>query len=340
MSQQPKSKKNTLTKRLKTPIVRLQDLRKRRAHKSFAMTKQRDIPKRPTLPRYLPFTRSVFDLLWKYRRTFGLFAVLYILASGLLIGFSQQDQYRNLAGAVQDAAPDLAADGIGVIGQTVSLFGATISGTLNASLTEIQQLYLAILYLVTWLVLVWLMRQLYVNNDIKIREALYNACAPFISTLLIVGLMLLQAIPGAIGIFVFSIATQNGILAGGVEAMLFGIAALLLVTLSLYWLTSSFFALLIVTLPGTYPMVAIRGANDLALGRRLQLMVRLLWLIVLLAVVWVFCLFPALIIDQLINISWFPLVTIAFQVATVLSFVIAVSYIYMLYRRMIDEPTQ
>lgn len=298
------------------------------------------MPKRSKLPGYIAFTVSVFRIVLKYWRPFLLLLTLYVLVSLLIVGFTQQDQFRSLTEAIDEINKEAGEDVLGGIYQVAGIFGVTLMGSLNSSLSEIQQFYMAIIYTMTWLILIWLLRHLMAGNVVRVRDAVYNAGAPLVSSICILALMLLQALPGAIGLFIFSIATQNSIFSDGVSAMCFGILALLLVVMSLYWLTSSFFAFLIVTIPGTYPMSAVRGAADLALGRRTQLLIRLIWLLLLIVLIWAILVIPALFIDDWLNVSWLPLVTIMVQVATAISFIVSVTYIYTLYRRMIDDPAK
>lgn len=321
-------------------LQRLRDLRTRRAHKSLTLTRHRDRPPRVRLPGYIAFTVSVFSTLRKYRRPLVIVLVLYVLVALLLIGVTQQDQLRTITDVIEQVGQEAAGNPLDTATKAITLFGSTLIGSLNTSLSEIQQFYMAIVYALMWLVLVWSLRHLMAGNMIRVRDALYNAGAPIISTMCILLLMLLQALPGGIGAFVFSLSIQDGVLSGGVAAMCFGILAILLLVLSLYWLTSSFIALIIVTIPGTYPMSAIRGAAELVLGRRMQVLFRLLWLCALLVLVWAVLLIPAILIDLWMKVSWLPLVTIMIQVASGSSMVVGVSYIYMLYRRMVDEPAQ
>lgn len=315
-------------------------LRSRRAHKSFVLTRRRDIPKRPRLPGYLSFTWSVCNTLWHFRKPlFGLLAV-YVVVGLLLIGVSQQDEYRTITDTLQQADAATGTEAIGTLTKVAGVFGATLFGSLSASLTELQQFYLILVYVLMWLAIVWMLRQLLAGNAVKVRDGLYHAGAPLIPAFCIAGLMVVQVLPGALGLLVFSIATQGGVIAGGAAAMMFGVGALLLVVLSLYWLTSSFFALLIVTLPGTYPMTAIRGAGDIALGRRTSLMLRLLWLAVILGILWAFIVLPALLVDFWMKVSWLPLVTISVQVATGMSLIFGVGYVFLLYRRMIERSDE
>ena len=195
-------------------------------------------------------------------------------------------------------------------------------------------------YVLMWLVTIWLLRQLIADNAVRIRDALYNACAPLISTLCVCALMLIQSLPGALGVYLFSVAVSSGALGDGLPAMLFGVAAGLLILLSLYLLASSFFALIIVTLPGTYPMTAIRGAGDIALGRRFSLLLRLLWLVLVIALIWALSVLPVLLLDMWLGLSWTPLVAITVQAVTGLSLIYGFSYIFLLYRRMIDASNE
>lgn len=328
------AKKPKLSERVRS---RVSNLRARRGHHSFRLTKRRDIPKHAPLPGLFKFTGSVFRILFKYKRLFFVLLLIYIVVATATIGISQQDQYHTLIDAVQSLGPDLAGGKLDAVTQTTGLLGVTLSGGLNASLSDIQQMYLALLYFITWLVVVWLVRQLLADNIVKVRDALYNACAPFVSTLIVLALMAVQSLPAVVGIMAFSTVTQNAGL-NGVEAMLFGMGALLLVVLSLYWLCSSIFALLIVTLPGTYPMMAIRAAGDIAVGRRVSLIIRLLWLVLVLVAVWAVIFTPILLIDIWINVTWSPLVPLAVQLLSGFTLLFAATYIYMLYRRMIDEP--
>lgn len=316
-------------------------LRRRRAHKSLVLTRRRDIPRATPLPGYVSFTASVWRLLWQHKKTFGVLLGFFLFASVLLIGVAQQDEYRSITDAFQGAEEEAGGDPFGTTTRAVGVFGATFFGSLSGSLSEMQQFYLVGLYVIMWMVVVWLLRHLMAENSVKIRDALYSACAPLISTACVCVLMLLQAVPGALGIFIFTIASTSGVLGdGGAPAMAFGLATALLVLLSLYWLASSFFALIIVTLPGTYPMTAIRGASDIALGRRLILLLRLLWLVLHIALIWIIIVLPVLLIDMWVGLSWSPLVALTVQATTGLSLIYGFSYIFMLYRRMIDDTIE
>jgi hypothetical protein len=134
----------------------------------------------------------------------------------------------------------------------------------------------------------------------------------------------------------------TGLLDNGIEAMLFWVADGLLAMLSVYWLSSTFFALIIVTLPGMYPFKAIKTAGDLVVGRRLRLLLRFIWMAVVVLIVWGLVLIPTIIFDSwLKNVwsaaSWVPIVPVVLLTISSLTIIWVSSYTYLLYRKVIAD---
>jgi hypothetical protein len=198
------------------------------------------------------------------------------------------------------------------------------------------------LLLFTWLTTVWLLRATFAGKKPKLRDGLYNAGAPILPTFLVGLLLLVQLLPVALAIVGYTSASATGLLNGGIEAMLFWSVALLLGTLSLYWITSTFFALIIVTLPGMYPFQAIKTAGDLVVGRRIRILLRLLWVALIVAVLWLVIMVPIILLDTWIKgmlpaIEWLPVVPVALLVMSTLTVVWVASYVYILYRKVVDD---
>ena len=107
--------------------------------------------------------------------------------------------------------------------------------------------------------------------------------------------------------------------------------------LSLYWMTSSFIAMIIVTLPGMYPFTALKTAGDLVVGRRLRIMLRLAWLVVGILPTWAIVLIPMIFIQGSLKIDWLPLVPMTALVMGSMTVLWAAVYIYLLYRKLIDD---
>lgn len=322
---------------------RVQGLLIRRPHRSFRRTYRRDYKRTLKLPGYWAFTGHVRKLLWQHRRTFGLLTLVYMLLTVILVGMASQDTYTQLQAALEEAGSEIFDGDWNQVGQAGLLLVAGVTGSFTDTLTEAQQIYGSILLLFAWLTTVWLLRAILAGNKPRLRDGLYNAGAPVLSTFLIGLVMLIQLLPLALAIIGFSAATASGFLnSGGVEAMMFWAVAGLLALLTLYWLTSTFIALVVVTLPGMYPMQALRTAGDLVIGRRLRILLRLLWMILLVALAWVIVMIPIILLDTWLKsmwpaIVWLPIVPAVLLIISTLTIIWSASYVYLLYRRIVDD---
>ena len=128
----------------------------------------------------------------------------------------------------------------------------------------------------------------------------------------------------------------------GVSAMLVWASVSALTLVSIYWITSSVIALVIVTLPGMYPLHAIRSAGDLVVGRRLRVLFRLSWLLLIAVLAWAIIVIPIILLDAWVKqllpaISWLPIVPLVIVSMSAVTLLYAASYIYLLYRRIVDD---
>jgi hypothetical protein len=309
----------------------------RRPHRSFRRTKSRDVPRRPAMPGYIALSLEAWRVILRFRGHFVVLTLIYVGVSTLLVGVVSQQNYDALTKSLGEVGPELLGGDVGALGRSGVLFGTAMLGGLNGTLGQAQALTAAVLGLLLWLVVVWLLRALFAGNPVSVRDALYNAGAPLIPTTLLGCLLLVQLLPGAFGLAAYMAVTNGTIIDGGVESMVLAAATALSVLLSLYWATATLLAGIIVTIPGTYPMAAVRAAGDLALGKRLPLLLRLLWLLVPIGFLWALLLLPALLIDQAWHVAWLPLVPFVVQVLGGLSGMYVVVYVYVLYRRLINE---
>lgn len=312
----------------------------RRPHRSFHRTYRRDYIRSLELPGYLQFTGQVWRTLWSQKNTFLLLAVLYALASLLFGGITNQQSYQQIAGLVSQSGGQILHGAWGSVGQAgLLLFAAFIS---PQSLTAEQQLYLALFGVMIWLATVWLLREIFAGRRPKMRDGIYSSGSPLVASFVVVIVLLVQLMPAALVALVYSALTQSGLLVEGLSTLLFGIFALLMLTLVLYWITPTFLALVIVTLPGMYPFRALKAAGDIVVGRRLRILYRLLWMLLVVALSWLVVMIVMVLIDTGIThlwpaLNWLPLVPIAAALMGALSAVWASAYVYMLYRRIIDD---
>lgn len=314
----------------------------RRPHRSFRLTKRRDAVRPLELPGNIAFTYEVNKTVWKYKKQLGALGIIYLLFYAVLIGIGSQDTYLTITDTLKETGTQVIEGDLSQIGQTGLLFASILTIGIDSATTEAQQIFGALLILLVWLSSVWLLRNVMAGRKVTVRDSLYNSGAPLVSTLLVSLVLVIQLLPVGFAILGYTAALASGLLQGGVEAMLFWFAAGLLGVLSLFWIISTFFALIIVTLPGMYPFRALRIAGDLVLGRRIPILLRFLWMALMLVVGWAAVLIPVIFIDLWLKaawpaIEWLPVVPVALLVVATATVVWSSTYIYMLYRKIVAK---
>lgn len=328
------------------PIRQLRGFLVRRPHRSLRRTRRRDYVRTLKMPGYISFTRHVAMMLWRYRGTFLLLAVIYALLNALLVGLGSQDTYTQLANTLKETGGSLFSGGFGQIGQSSLLLVASIGGGLNdPNTTDAQKIFGFLLALMLWLTVVWLLRAYLAGNHPRLRDGLYNSSSPLLSMLMVAIVGVVQLIPIAIAVVGFTAASAYGLFDGGLPAMLFWITATLLTCLSLYWITSTFIAMIVVTLPGMYPWHAVKTAGDLVIGRRVRILLRLLWMALTIVIAWAIVMIPiVLFANWLTNIwkqiAWLPIVPFSLLVMSTLTLIWVSGYVYLLYRRIVDDEAK
>jgi len=321
---------------------RVRNLLSRRPHRSFRRTYRRDYVRSLKLPGYWSFTGQVHKLLWQNKKLFGLLVFTYAALTAILVGLASQEIYEELSDSLFSAGENAITGDLGMVGNAFVLLGSGAVGALNQAPTESQQIFAAILGLMAWLTTVWLLRALMAGGKPKLRDGLYNAAAPFLSTLLVSFVVVLQLLPVALAAIGFSAASATGLFDGGVEAMVFWVGAGMLGMLSLYWITSSLIALVVITLPGMYPLQALRTAGDLVVGRRIRILLRIAWMLLLVAVAWVVVVVPVILFDSWLKslwsaVAWLPIVPVTMLGMASLTVLWGAAYIYILYRKVVDD---
>lgn len=332
-----------LRRRFDVSKKRMSDFLSRRPHRSFRRTYRRDYVRSLELPGYWAFTNYVRKTLLNHRKTFVWLVVFYGALSVVMIGLASQDTYLTFTDTLREAGGGLFTGGWGEAGRASIVLLTGVTGAWSEPLTEIQQLYVVLIGLLTWLTAVWLLRAFLAGGVPRFRDGLYSAGAPIVPTLIVSLVIIVQLIPVAVAAAGLGAAIASGLIdAGGVEAMLFWMVIVALSALSLYWMTSTLIALVVVTLPGMYPFKAIKTAGDLVVGRRLRILLRLLWMALMIALAWLVVMVPIILFDAWLKsvlpaIDWVPLVPIIMVIMSSLSVVWSASYVYLLYRKVVDD---
>jgi hypothetical protein len=338
--------KNAPTTLHKSKAVKskVRDFLGRRPHRSFRRTLRRDYVRSLELPGYIAFTKEVFVLLKNNMRTFVLLILLFSLFSSLLVGFASQETYRSLGETLNNTSQNIFSGAAGEVSKAGLLLITSLNGSLSGESTDIQQVYAIFIFLLVWLTTVWLLRAILAGQRPNLRHAIYSSGAPIVSTFIILLILLLQAIPAALAVIAYSAALTTDFLSNPLISIVFFFIALLLILLSVYLLISSFFAMIVVTLPGMYPWKAIRTAGDMVTGRRLRILLRMAWLMFVIALAWFIIMLPLILLTNWIQaaipqVAWVPVIPILLVILSTSTTVIAGTYVYLLYRKVLEDES-
>ena len=319
------------------------DYLKRRPHRSFRRTRRRDYKRSLKLPGYWLLTKQVMMPLLRHKRVFFGLALLYVIFTMALSNMMAQEtyvQFREITtGAVEEG---LASTVVANLVLFWSVLSRQFSGAASSELGSPEQIFGVLFGIYTWLTVVVLLRAILAGKRLRLRDGLYSSGGPVIALIVLLLILAVQSVPAAVAAIAYSAANGSGLLDQTATLMLFGGGAILLAMLSLYWATSTILAMVIATLPGMYPMQAIKIAGDLVIGRRIRVLLRLLWSIVLLLLMWVVVLLPMILLDGALKsaipgLDWLPLVPVTALLLMAWSVVFEAAYVYVLYRKVVDD---
>lgn len=257
----------------------------------------------------------------------------------LIVGMANQESYIQAVGLLRDTGSNVFSGGLGELGKGALLLTTIASGNFDSEKSEIQQIYAVMLFLLIWLSTVWLLRAQLSGSSPRFRDALYNSSAPLVSTFIVALICVAQIIPGAIGVVLAQVAIAS---LNGVVAMIACAVGLLLVVLSIYLVTSTFFGLIIVTLPGMYPWRAIQIAGDMVIGRRVRILLRLIWGCVITAFLWALVMIPTVLLTTWLQGSFevtagLPIVPVILVLVSSAATVLLATYVYLFYREVVND---
>jgi len=305
--------------------------------KSKSATKVRTLPKpkykafklqkRIKHPHQLPKARNLlwssFGVIRKNWKLFGGISVVYVLASILLVGVNSGTNVNEVKGTLDGAFSGAG----GKLQLGVAIFSAmvqTSGGTKASGGTAFRMMVIIVISLA----IIWALRQILAGKKATIRDAFYKGMyplVPFTLILLVIGIQLLPLIMGSI---VFSLVVSTGVAASGLEQFLWGMLLFLLALLSLYMVSSSLFALYIVTLPDVRPFAALRSARELVRFRRWTVLRKIVFLPMVLLVIGAIITIPLILYVTIIA-------SVVFWLLTLVSLFIIHTYAYRLYRELL-----
>ena len=314
-----------------------------RLHQSFKRSYREDYVRKLSVPGLLHHAVDTFKIIFRNWKLFLPLIIFAVLFNTILVGLMNESTYQQFQKTLDETNAEVAGGKAGAFAKAGLLLISTVTtGGLSGGLGEAQTIFAVIIFLIIWLVTIYLLRFRLAEKKVKLRDGFYNALTPLLSTFVVFLVAVIQAIPIFIVIFTYATAVQTDFLATPFYALIYFIFAVALLLLSGYLLSSTLIALVAVTAPGLYPMTALKTASDLMAGRRIRFIIRLLFLILTLAVVWVVVMLPLILLDMWLKsiaefmASW-PIIPILLQVMTCFTFIYVAAYLYLFYRRMLDN---
>ena len=309
-------------------------------HRSFRRTYREDYYRPLDVPGLMAHAANSWQMIWQHKRTFLCLLIFAVVTGILMVGLMSEETYVEFQDVLDESEATIAGGDIGNFARAAVLLVTTVTtGGLSTS-SEVSTLFAGIMFLLIWLVTVFLVRYYLAGKTPKFRDALYQAGAPAISTLAVILLILLQLIPVAVAVVVYAAAINTGFVDTPFYALVTFLFALTMVALSAYLVPSTLVALAAVTAPGLYPMAAVNAAATLMQGRRMRLVLRLVFMLLVIALVWAVVMIPVIMFDLWAKATWdwlegWPLVPLMLLVMTCLTFIYVATYWYLFYREVL-----
>ena len=310
-------------------------------HRTFHRSYYEDYHRPLEIPGLVSHAVTTFKIIFRNWRLFIPMILWIAILDVVLVGLMSEETYVQLQDSLDDNA-EAQGQTLGMAAKTLLLLVSTVTTAgLNSSMSEVQQVFVMLIFLIVWLTTIYLVRHRLAGHKIRLRDGFYNALTPMISTLMVVVVILAELIPVMIMIVGYSTAVQTDFLSTPFYALVFYACAAALVLLSAYLIATSFLALFAVSVPGMYPMKALRSASDLVAGRRIKLLIRLIYLFLVLAFTVSIVLVPLIFLDLQLKehfeiFEGIPFVAFGLIIMAIFSLIYATVYCYLFYRRVLD----
>lgn len=159
----------------------------------------------------------------------------------------------------------------------LTLFGILL-GSAGSSASETGATYQSVLLIIFSVVLIWTLRQTFAGKKVRVKDGFYRGVYPLIPFTMILLVIGLQLLPIALASVLYTIVIEGGLAVTATETVLWLLLIFALSLVSIYWVSSSVFALYIVTLPDMAPLSALRTAKELVRYRRWEIMRKVMFL--------------------------------------------------------------
>ena len=275
----------------------------------------------PTLRSNFRRSLSIVRRYWKpLSICTAIYGVLYFLFVRVLTAVNIDELSESVVAAFGDGEESFLTEVITV----GSLFGESTNFNSQSGFLFV------VVTIVSSLAMIWLLRHIWGEKRVSVRDAFYQGMYPMVPFALVLGFMLIQMLPFSIAAFIFQTAINNSLTVTFVERLFFMSVLATGIVISAYLLVGSIVALYASTVPGTRPSEARRAAKRVLRGRRFLVVKQVLIFMILTGFV-----------------ATAPMLLVVWQVPQISIVAVAVMivlgmpwfnlYFYGLYRDLLDE---
>jgi hypothetical protein len=282
--------------------------------KQAKQTVKKQVRSRAKVPGSFSLVRYTFNFIKHYWRPLMGIVLVYSLLNLIFV-----------SGFLSSASAIIDNSNSKQFSDALNTFGSLFSGNGSNATSTMQ----SVLLIIESLVIIWALRHLFSGEEIRVKQAYYHSTSPLIPFVLVVFVVMLQLLPITIGSAILAIVLSS-ITGNAAVEFIFTLLFIVLSFWSIYMISSSVFALYIVTLPNMQPRSALKSAKNLVHFRRWHIVRRLLFLPLFII------LFMAVFMVPLILYAKF-LVTSTFFVLCMLAVLFAHTYLYSLYKGLLDS---
>lgn len=315
-------------------------------HRTFRRSYHEDYARETRTPGLLAHAMLTYREIFRHWKVFGRLLILMVVLFILAVGLMSEEFYQQFQDVIDETGAELAnGESSNFLKASMLLISTITSGGLDTGMGDVQTVFMVILFLMIWLVTIFLLRHFMAGESPSLRDGLYNALGPLVSTLLVFVLIFVQAIPIMLVIITYSAAVMTDFLATPFYALVYFLFAAVMLLLSGYMLSSSIIALVSTTAPGIYPVSAVLQASDLMAGRRIKFVIRLIYLIIVTILLYIIVMLPVILLDMRFKSMWswiesWPIVPFFLLVVTCFAMIYLTTYIYLYYRWLLEQEDE
>ena len=179
-------------------------------HHSFRRSYREDYRRELEIPGIMYHIFATFKAIFKNWRLFLPLLILAVLLDAATVGLMSEETYVEFQDALDSVDAELAGGDLGNVARAgLLLLSSITTGGLAGESSEAGTVFLILIFVMLFLVTIYLLRQRLAGNKVKLRDGLYNAMTPLVSSIVVLALAVIQCLPIVILVIAYSAAVQT-----------------------------------------------------------------------------------------------------------------------------------